>query len=470
MHKFAAHTIDFHDDHRLLSTTGIEPPDFVKKAAPVSADDVPMDRWAVVLVTPERTFTKFALHNKAYTWLSAHLFPKTAALLPTRARQIAAHFIKRACLEYRMPYPAELDRASDCVDKIASNVLDMSEYRDQTALDYDKYRIGWLGEIPAEVLQHKLSELLNKDQGGLLSPEEIGHELASRLYSDAMNEGYSLPSADTLASVASKLLPPGVDKGTFKDVFVARVEQMEAAEKIKRASLEARKTGYVQEAFGVTVKTAEDKTVGRFQLNSPELLKRAQDYFLDNYLAMHPKYRKELADSIIKQAFEQGAMVKEAKVKAYGGDTYSNNLAINVLSRIPLLKGSEEELTKAASTLRSLLAASEMLSPSKFASVLEEYDKRTGLDEAWDRHVKDPWLSTFETTKVATWSYRMGDDVIDEHQLREFVSGHLGMLTGYLQNHLIAELQRHPVEIFDSLPKPEKDIIIFKMQEAGVAG
>ena len=78
-------------------------------------------------------------------------------------------------------------------------------------------------------------------------------------------------------------------------------------------------------------------------------------------------------------------------------------------------------------------------------------------------------MSTYEVTKVAQWSFRQGQDVINEEQLREFVDKHIGTLHGYINDHIIRDLKSMPVEIFDSLPRPEKEIILAKMEEAGVA-
>lgn len=472
MHKFASQEIDFHDSYALLAQVDEDLPDFVKSAAPAKVDDVPMDQWAVVLVTPEKTFSKFALHNKAYVWVASRVFPKTAQHLPTRARQVAAHHIKEACLEYRIPYPKEIDEAADCVEKVSSNVLDMTKHRDESALTYDKYRIGWKGEMPKHVLDEMLQSFMDRDRVDVVDPQELGEELAARIYSYAMNEGYSLPSAEALGGAATKAMPPKAEKEKAQSFFVEKIKALEAAEKIKRASDEARKIGYVEEAFGVVTKTASGETVGRFQMNTPELVKQAQGYFLDQYSLMHPRFRREFAQNIVKQASEQGMHVEDERIRSYCGEGFSGHLEGNVLARLPLIKGAEEDVEQAQTTLKNLLVLRQRgeIEPEKFASVLESFDKRCGLDQAWDRHIKDPWLSTFEITKQAQWTCRMGDDVITESELQDFVRNHASSLHGYLQQHLISELQRHPIEIFDSLPRPEKEIILYKMQEAGVTG
>jgi hypothetical protein len=472
MLKFASQEIDFHDNHGLLAQVEEDLPDFVKKAAPAKVGDVPMDRWAVVLVTPEKTFSKFALHNKAYVWVSSRLFPKTARHLPTRARQVAAHHIKEACLEYRIPYPAVIDREADAIEKISSNVLEMSANSEDSALDYDKYRLGWKGELPKELLMEQLEHYAHRDRPDGVDAQELGEEMASRIYSYAMREGYSLPSADSLAGMASRAMPEGFPKDKARGFFKDRIETLEAAEKVKHASNQARRIGYIEEAFGVVTKTASGETVGRFQMNTPELVKKAQDYFLDQYSLMHPKYRRELAQNIVKQASEHGVYVEDERIRSYCGEGFSESVDGNVLARLPLLKGAEEDIEGAEHTLKNLLVLRQKgeIEAEKFASVLESFDKRCGLDSAWDSHIKDPWLSTYEYTKQASWTFTMGNDTITEEQLRRFMRDHSGELRGYLQQHLVAELQRNPTIIFDSLPRPEKEILLYKMQEAGVAG
>jgi len=472
MNKFASREIDFHDSHSLLVNIGEDLPDFVKKASPDQSADIPLERWAVVLVTPEKAFAKFALHNQAFTWIASRLLPKTASHLPLRAQQIAAHNVRNACREYRMEYPAEIDRLADCSEKVAGNVLDLMEYQDETQLDYDQYKVGWRGEIQKDHLKEKLKEFADREEGSMASSQGMGEELASRIYSYAMAEGFSLPPVESLASLAASALPEGAEKSEVKKFFIDRVNQVEAGEKIKRASVTVQLHNYQEETFGILAKTAEGQTLGRFPMHTPELVKQAQEFFLDNLPTMKPSARKDLANGIVKNASAHGLFVEDPRIRNYGGDDFSPNVHANVLARLPFIKGAEEDVEKAQDTLKNLLSlqARGGIHAEKFASTLEEFDKRCGLDQAWDSHIKDPYLSTFESTKQAGWSYRMGEDVITEDQLRTFFKKHVRELDGYLQQHLISEMQRDPTNIFDSLPRPEKEIIIYKMQEVGVAG
>ena len=468
MHKFASHPIDLHDDVALVA--GLENiPDFVKKAHLTQAEDVPEDKFAVVLVTEQRSFPKYALNSKAAVWLASRLYEKTGHLLPTRGRQVAAYFIKRACDEYRIDCPETVCQVADGVEKFATNVLDMSDYQDMSALDYDKYRIGWKGEMPKEHLVLKLEEFADRDKADLVSSEEMGEELASRIYSYAMNEGFSLPEVGALTTLAGNAMPDKVDKKEAKEFFENRVNQLEASEKIKRASLTVKIAAHEDDAFGVVVKTAEGKTISRFPMNTPELIKKAQEYWWDNYDRLAPKFRKELADGIVKNASKHGMRLSDPKIMAYTGDDYAQGLEGNILARKSELR--EDQIKEGARTLDNLLKIHQDIKPEKCAEILEEFDKRAGLDRAWGKTIKDPYLTVFEAgaIKTAMWTYRMGDETIDEESLRDFMLKHSDSLYGYIDQHIVSELKLYPVEIFDSLPRPAKEVIIMKMQEAGVA-
>lgn len=457
-----------HDNVSLLADLE-DIPDFVKKAHIARVEDTPNDKFAVVLLTEKRAFPKYSLSNKAAVWVSSRLFCKTAHLLPTRARQIAAHFIKRACDEYRMSCPQEVQEAADVVEKFATNVLDVSDYKDETALDYDKFRIGWKGQMPKEHLRAKLEEFSARNQENLVSSEEMGEELASRIYSYAMNEGFSLPEAGALANVAMSTLPKDADKGEVKTFFENRIKQMEAAEKIKRASVNVKIAAHQEEAFGVVIKTASGETIGHFPMTTPEMIKQAQEYWWDHYDRLAPKYRRELACGIVKNASRFGLYLNDPRLVAYTGEDYAEGLEGNIMARKAELR--EDQIKEGARTLGSLLVMHRDIKPEKCAEILEEFDKKAGLDRAWGKTIKDPYLSVFESgmIKKASWSYRMGNDVINEDQLRRFMLQHPESLDGYIDQHIISELKLYPIEIFDSLPRPAKEVILAKMQEAGVA-
>jgi hypothetical protein len=284
-----------------------------------------------------------------------------------------------------------------------------------------------------------------------------------------MNEGFSLPEAGALTNLAGQAMPSEVDKSEAKTFFKERVGLLEDAEKIKRASLDVKIAAHNADAFGVTVKTAEGKTISRFPMNTPELVKQASEYWWDHHDRLAPKYRRELACGIVKNASRHGMHLDDQRIAAYTGDTYARGLEGNVMARASELKG--DQIKEGSRTLTSLLKMAEHLDPMKFAEILEAFDKKAGLDRAWGKSIKDPYLSTFETgaIKQAQWSYRMGNDTINGDQLRRFMSGHPEALRGYVDQHIISELKLYPIEIFDSLPRPAKEVIMMKMQEAGVA-
>jgi hypothetical protein len=461
MYKLASQEIDFHDRASFLEALAEtqEIPDFVKKASAVERGDIPLDSFALVAVTEDGTFPKFALHNKAYVWISSRLFGKTAARLPERGAQIAATKIKEACESWGFDVPGDVLRYADPIDPVTSNFLELSkqaEEKCQSALDYSKYRVGYRGEPPKAVLSEKIQELLDKDDSHMPDPEHVGEELAGQIYSWAMSDGYTLPSPESVARAVSSKLPEGVpDKGKVRSALVEKMKTIGEHEKVKRASELVRTHSKAVDATGIG---------DQFPMQSSDLVKRAQEYFLDNYDRLAPKYRKELATNIVKQASEFGMFVEDEIIRKYAGQTFSRALQGNVMARKSIL------LEKNASdVLDQLYARRTLLGSEKFAEALEQFDKQSGISEYWGKDIKDPYLSTYEVTKVAQWTYRQGQDVINEQQLRKFVDNHLDSLHGYVNDYIIRDMKMMPVEIFDSLPRPEKEIIIAKMEEAGVA-
>lgn len=467
MQKLSSLEIDFHDNPALIQDRADDLPEFVKGAEAVSRNEIDPAKCALVLAVEGRTIPKFALHNKAHVWLANEVFPKTAHRLPERARKVAAYFIKRACHEYKIPANEVVLREADFAEKVADNVIDVAGYQDQSALDYDKYRIGWRGQFPASLLAEKLQEFVRRDAVDVVSTQEMGEELASRIYAYAMQEGYSLPPLDTLGGMVSSALPAGFPgKSEVKSFFVDRIATIEDSEKVKRASLDMALHNYKAGSFGVVTKTASGKVQGAFPLHSDEMVKQAVEFFRENREMMAPKYRHELASSIVKNAAATGTFIKDATVRSYASDQYSPNLEGNLEARRQLVKNGADK--DAERVLNELERIQGRLTPRQFAQSLEAFDKQAGLDRHWDKSIKDPWLSTFEYVKKASWSWSSGDQEVTESQLVEFVSKHADSLSGYVNQNIITELKRHPVEIFDSLPRPEKEIIASKIEEAGL--
>ena len=468
MNKFSSLEIDFHDSPALLADVG-ELPEYVKKASFAPQHEIDPSKFAVVLVSGDRAFPKFALNNKGLVWASSRVFSKTAHRLPAAARHVAAFFIKRACHEYRIECPPEVIQASSALEKVGSNVIDVDAHQEQSALDYDKYRLGWHGEIPSELMKDKLHEFVTCHCGAVAipDPEQVGEELASKIYAFAMQEGYSLPSIESMASAASEALseiPEGKDEAVSS--FKSRLGEIEASEKLKRASREVAAHNYQEDSFGITTKTASGETLGRFPLHSAELIKNAMRFFEENRSGMAPKYRHELASNIVKNAARHGVYINSDVIRGYASEAYSPHLEANLEARRAVLpEGAQKE---GAQTLRSLLDHAEKLYPHEFAEALENFDKKAGLVAYWDRSIKDPYLSTFEATKTAEWSCRLGQDKLSEGQLRKFALEHLDSLSGFVGQNVISALRNDPVAIFDSLPRPEKEIIFAKIQESGV--
>jgi hypothetical protein len=457
MYKIASQEIDFHDRAAFLETLSKsqEIPNFVKKAAAVERDSIPLEKFALVIVDSSGTLPKLALHNKAYTWISSRLFGNSVDKIPERGAQIAATHIKQACEAWGIDTPDDVSRHADPVEPVTGNIYEMPKNAAcESVLDYNKYRVGHRGEVPKEVLREKLDEFLNFGEEHPVDPQQLGEELASKVYAWAMQTGYSLPGAGSVASIAMSKIPNSVEnKGKVRGFLVDKMDSLEEHEKVKRASQIMKEAGKGTMGIG-----------GNFPMHTPELVKKAEDYFFDHYDRLAPRYRKELATNIVKNASEHGLFVESDMIRKYAGQIFSRALQGNVMARKSILM--EKNASK---VLDQLYSTKDILGSEKFAEALEQFDKQAGISQYWGSHIKDPYPSTFEVTKVAQWTCRIGQDVITEDQLRRFVSKHAGTLRGYVNDHIVRDLKLMPVEIFDSLPMPEKEIILAKMEEAGVA-
>ena len=107
------------------------------------------------------------------------------------------------------------------------------------------------------------------------------------------------------------------------------------------------------------------------------------------------------------------------------------------------------------------------MDPQECAQVLEAFDKHAGIAKYWDTEIADPYMSVFKMQKIADYSYCDGEHEISGEELKKFTKkdSYKEKLQAYMDNSIIEELERNPIEVFDSLPKPEKRLLIDLMKE-----
>lgn len=192
-------------------------------------------------------------------------------------------------------------------------------------------------------------------------------------------------------------------------------------------------------------------------LDSQEKVAAACDYFDENWKQMHPKARHEVAVNLMKSASVHDVETSDL-LQRYGSSTYAPSLRMAYETRKALL---ELDDTDSRTLLDSMFDKAASVHPERFASALAEFDRGMGFDQYWDltMGIPDPWFSTFGRTKVAEYVYVDGNDRVTATDLQRLAQNPL-LLNEHFDEDIVKGFKNDPVTVFDSLPLPQKKVIM----------
>jgi hypothetical protein len=200
---------------------------------------------------------------------------------------------------------------------------------------------------------------------------------------------------------------------------------------------------------------AKVASLDSFHLDSMEKVAAACTFFDENYGNMHPKERRSLAVSLSKLATNFNVDTSE-RLDKYGAASYAPNLAMGMTLREQHL---DQDDTEGRELLHSLYKHASTASPEAFAEALAEFDKGTGLSKYWDRGLPDPWYSTFGHVKFAEFTFIDGADRVTATDLHLLAQNPI-LLSESFSKDIVSGFKSDPVGIFESMPLPQKRIIM----------
>lgn len=194
----------------------------------------------------------------------------------------------------------------------------------------------------------------------------------------------------------------------------------------------------------------------RYPLDSYADVKKAVEYFNENWVNMDAASRHEYCVKTAARADQLGLEISEL-MERYGSTSYAPDVEAHLAAR---KANSEAEFHELFDSLKEKRSSIE---PEVFAELLQEADRAAGLSWFWGGNISDPYLATFgPTEKLAnsnwTWQSRVGDHVNGE-QLERLARDGKGMLKKHFDHNLIAGFQKDPIAIFESLPDDTKTIL-----------
>jgi hypothetical protein len=195
----------------------------------------------------------------------------------------------------------------------------------------------------------------------------------------------------------------------------------------------------------------------RFPIDSCGQVKEAEAWFGDHGTSLHPAERRAFCQNLTARADELGMPIENDNIRKYAGEGYAPDGEIKIAVSTRLQYWTEDSPER--DLLKSLMSKTASVPPEVFCESLRQFDEATGMNYHWDEGVCDPWYSTYGFTKTAEWSWESGNDRLTEDVLKKGACEHQEALRKKFGEEVALNLQKNPVQIFDSLPLDHKRII-----------
>lgn len=200
-----------------------------------------------------------------------------------------------------------------------------------------------------------------------------------------------------------------------------------------------------------------------YPLDSYVQVKTAKRYFLDNYRYMAPEDRHEYCANLTKRASALN-IVTDPLIEKYGSATYAHPDAIDacLAARREFLQDEDH-----IGILDKLASVRHAVDPDVFAETLERFDVSTGIANQYNDSMPDAYFSTFgktaeelvEQTSPET-SVVIGNEYITRRRLAEYLQNNVSTVAQRFGADVAKEMSNSPNDIFDSLPRDQKLVIM----------
>lgn len=201
----------------------------------------------------------------------------------------------------------------------------------------------------------------------------------------------------------------------------------------------------------------------KYPINTGERVKVAAAYFRDNWKLITPSWRNQMAENITKKAAELEVNIPHEDVEVlgqYASDRYSNILKIAIAERKNALRHDDNGYSL---VLDKLMEKRASMKPLEFARGLEAFDQMTGLDQHWDSTIIDPYQSAMGGVRISEPIYVRGK-AISREKIAALATNEDSLIK-HFNSDFVSEFQKQPVEIFESLPTPDQELMVTLIEE-----
>lgn len=269
---------------------------------------------------------------------------------------------------------------------------------------------------------------------------------------------YGVPSSKMVDSYAARVGEDEAPNNTFVEGSESgwMLRKLAQREFIEKQATAAEVNAFVEmpnEHFALVVRAEDGAIIRKYAMPDQHHVKTAAAYFDKYAMDLLPEHRHRFARNVQARAAELDVDVSgHDTLTKWASPGWNQHVVAHIEQRKSLLPRNQS----ARSVLDKLAASLSETSPEDAAAALQAIDTATGLDRYYDRGVTDPYASAMG--KVATgWSEEVDGATITETDLRK--EAVQKKIAGYMGSTFATQFAANPVEVYESLPAPEKALI-----------
>lgn len=212
---------------------------------------------------------------------------------------------------------------------------------------------------------------------------------------------------------------------------------------------------------------------GKYPIETADQVKAAAAFFDENIKRFAPVDRVDIAHNLEKRAFDLGVDLGLEWVPNYSrmmkkNASYSPDFEQNVelrkqacvTGRIKVKCDGKEVV--ASKLLEKLAAQKEEVTPLNMVSALAEFDKMANLEYHYDGRLMDPVFTVYGSLNDPQYDFVKLAEGLTDYDLKKAVVKKQVMtkLASTFGAEFVKDFKNNPVEVFDSMPAPEKELIV----------
>lgn len=245
-----------------------------------------------------------------------------------------------------------------------------------------------------------------------------------------------------------------VTEGSRPNWFDEMTRQGARSELTKTAGAEINARMELPDSAYALILDHEGETARMYAMPDENHVKIASAYFKKYAYDLSPQNRHMFAANVLNRANELNVSLSSTEhLEKWASENYNTLVNYHIEQRRGLIPADDEK-TAALNKLASLKHSTD---PGTFANALHEFDKLAGLEKYYDTAITEPWEATMGIEKQASWTADVDGGTLTEVDLQKVAQS--GKLKSHFGEAFQNQFAKHAVQIFESLPTPEKVVI-----------